>query len=89
MQYLHPLARSLRVDGRRVHTKVVSSDEPFGQVVLRCAEQDDVGLIAVAYRRQWPLARLLWPNTSEYLFRNSSRPIMFVPSERRHKPMQL
>ena len=81
MQYLHPLARSLRVDGRHVHTKVVSSDEPFGQVVLRSAEQDDVGLIAIAYRRQWPLARLLWPNTSEYLFRNSSRPIMFVPSE--------
>ena len=46
MQYLHPLARSLRVDGRHVHTKVVSSDEPFGQVALRCAEQDDVGLIA-------------------------------------------
>ena len=46
MQYLHPLARSLRVDGRHVHTKVVSSDEPFGQVALRSAEQDDVGLIA-------------------------------------------
>jgi nucleotide-binding universal stress UspA family protein len=81
MQYLQPLARSLRVDGRHVHTKVVSSDEPFGQVALRSAEQDDVGLIAIAYRRQWPLARLLWPNTSEYLFRNTSRPIMFVPSE--------
>jgi nucleotide-binding universal stress UspA family protein len=81
MQYLHPLARSLRVDGRHVHTKVVSSDELLGQVALRCAEQDDVGLIAIAYRRQWPLARLLWPNTSDYLFRNSSRPIMFVPSD--------
>jgi hypothetical protein len=81
MQYLHPLARSLRVDGRHVHTKVVSSDEPFSQVALRCAEQDDVGLIAIAYRRQCPLARLLWPNTSEYLFRNSSRPIMFLPSQ--------
>lgn len=79
MQYLHPLARSLRVAGRCVHTKVVSSDEPMGQVVLRCAERDDVSLIAVSYRRQWPLARLLWPNSSEYLFRNSARPIMFVP----------
>jgi nucleotide-binding universal stress UspA family protein len=83
MQYLHPLARTLRADNRRVHTKVVSSDEPIGQVVLRTAEEDDVGLIAVTYQRQWLLARLLWPNTSEYLFRNSSRPIMFVPSERR------
>jgi nucleotide-binding universal stress UspA family protein len=83
MQYLHPLARTLRADNRRVHTKVVSSDEPIGQVVLRTAEEDDVGLIAVAYQRQWSLARLLWPNTSEYLFRNSSRPIMFVPSEPR------
>jgi nucleotide-binding universal stress UspA family protein len=81
MQYLHPFARSLRVDGRHVHTKVVSSDEPFGQVALRCAEQDDVGLIAIAYRRQRPLTRLLWPNTSEYLFRNSSRPIMFLPND--------
>jgi nucleotide-binding universal stress UspA family protein len=81
MQYLHPLARSLRIDNRSVHTKVVSSDEPFEQVVLRSAEQGDVGLIVVAYRRQRPLARFLWPNTSEYLFRNSSRPIMFVPSE--------
>jgi nucleotide-binding universal stress UspA family protein len=83
MQYLHPLAQTLRADKRRVHTKVVSSDEPIGQVVLRTAEEDDVGLIAVTYQRQWPLARLLWPNTSEYLFRNSSRPIMFVPSEPR------
>jgi nucleotide-binding universal stress UspA family protein len=81
MQYLHPLARSFRADGRHIHTKVVSSDEPFGQVALRSAEQDDVGLIAIAYRRQRPLARLLSPNTSEYLFRNTSRPIMFVPSE--------
>ncbi len=81
MQYLHSLARSFRVDGRHVHTKVVSSDEPFGQVALRSAELDHVGLIAITYRRQWPLARLLWPNTSEYLFRNTPRPIMFVPSE--------
>jgi nucleotide-binding universal stress UspA family protein len=81
MQYLHPLARSLRVNGRHVHTKVVSSLEPFGQVALRSAELDDVGLIAIDYRRQRPLARLLWPNTSEYLFRNTPRPIMFVPSE--------
>jgi nucleotide-binding universal stress UspA family protein len=81
MQYLHPFARSLRIDGRHVHTKVVSSDEPFGQVALRCAEQDDVGLTAIAYRRQRPLTRLLWPNTSEYLFQNSSRPIMFLPSD--------
>jgi nucleotide-binding universal stress UspA family protein len=81
MRYLHPLARSLQVNGRHVHTKVVSSDEPLWQVARRCAEQDDVGLIAIAYRRQWPLARLLWPNTSEYLFRKSSRPIMFLPCE--------
>jgi nucleotide-binding universal stress UspA family protein len=80
MQYLHPLARSLRVSGRRVHTKVVSSDQPLWQVVLRCAEKDDVELIAVAYHHQRPLSRFLWPHTSEYLFRNSSRPIMFVPS---------
>jgi nucleotide-binding universal stress UspA family protein len=80
MQYLNPLARSIQTDGRVVHTKVVSSDEPFWQVVLRTAEQDNVGLIAVAYRRQWPLTRLLWPNTSEYLFRYTSRPIMFVPN---------
>jgi nucleotide-binding universal stress UspA family protein len=79
IQYLNTLARSLRAHDRRVHTKVVSSDEPFGQVVLRSAEQDDVGLIAIAYRRQWPLTRLLWPNTSEYLFRNSACPVMFVP----------
>jgi nucleotide-binding universal stress UspA family protein len=81
MQYLHPLARSLRDDGRAVHTKVVSSDEPFWQVVLRCAEKDNAGLIAVAYTRQSSIARLLWPNTSEHLFRNSLRPVMFVPSE--------
>jgi len=81
MQYLYPLARSLRADDRSVYTKVASSDEPMGQVVLRCAEQDDVGLIAIAYRHQWPLARMFWPNSSEYLFRNSSRPIMFVPSK--------
>jgi nucleotide-binding universal stress UspA family protein len=81
-QYLHPFARSLRVDDRNVHTKVVSSDEPFEQVVLRCAEQGEVDLIALTYRRQRPLARVLWPNTTEYLFRNSQRPILFVPSER-------
>jgi nucleotide-binding universal stress UspA family protein len=81
MQYLHPLARSLRDEGRSVHTKVVSSDEPFWQVVLRCAEKDNVGLIAVAYTRQSSVAQLLWPNTSEHLFRKSPRPIMFVPSE--------
>jgi nucleotide-binding universal stress UspA family protein len=81
MRYLQPLARSLRADGRRVQTKIVSSDEPFWQLVLRCAEQADVDLIALAYRRQWPFARLFCPNTSEYLFRNSPRPIMFVPSE--------
>jgi nucleotide-binding universal stress UspA family protein len=81
MQYLQPFARKLIEGGRRVHTKVVSSDEPLWQVVLRYAAKDDVGLIAVAYRPQWPIARFLWPNKSEYLFRNSSRPIMFVPSE--------
>jgi len=80
-QYLHSLARSLPADARSVYTKIVSSDEPMGQAVLRCAEQDDVDLIAIANRRQWPLARLLWPDTSEYLFRNASRPIIFVPSE--------
>ncbi len=81
MHHLHPLARSLRVDRCHVHTKVVSSNEPLGQVVLRCADQDDVGLIAFAYRNQWPLARLWWPNSSEYLFRNSSQPILFVPGK--------
>jgi len=81
MQYLYPLARTLRANGRTVHTKVVSSDEPFWQVVLRCAEKDNVGLIAVDYRRQTSLARLFWPNTSEYLFRNSFRPVMFMPRE--------
>jgi nucleotide-binding universal stress UspA family protein len=80
MQYLHPLARILRANDRIVHTKVISSDEPFGQVLLRTAEKDDVGMIAIAYARQWPLARGLWPNTSEFLFRNSSRPVMFVPA---------
>jgi nucleotide-binding universal stress UspA family protein len=83
MQYLHKLARILRDDNRRVHTKVVSSDEPIGQVALRTAKENDVGLIAVTYHRQWSLARLLWPNSSEYLFRNSARPLMFVPSELR------
>jgi nucleotide-binding universal stress UspA family protein len=81
MHYLQPLAQLLRLDGRHVHTKVISSDKPFGQVALRTAEQDDVSLIAVTYRLQWSLARLLWPNTSEYLFRNSARPVMFVPSK--------
>jgi nucleotide-binding universal stress UspA family protein len=80
-RYLHPLAQSLRAAGRTVHTKVVSSDEPFWQVALRCAERDKVDVIAAPYRSQSSPTRLIWPNTSEYLFRNSSRPVMFVPSE--------
>jgi nucleotide-binding universal stress UspA family protein len=81
MQYLQPFARTLLENGRRVHMKVVSSDEPTAQVVLRYAEQRDVGLIALAYHRQWPIMRLLWPSSAEYLFRNSTRPLMFVPVE--------
>jgi nucleotide-binding universal stress UspA family protein len=81
MQYLHPFARKLIEAGRRVHTKVVSSDEPIGQVALRFAEELDVGLVAVAYHRQWPIARLLWPSFPEHLFRTCARPLLFVPVE--------
>jgi nucleotide-binding universal stress UspA family protein len=81
MQYLHPFARALQENGRRVHTKLLGSDEPTAQVVLRYAEQRDVGLIALAYHRQSPIMRLLWPSCAENLFRNSTRPLMFVPVE--------
>jgi nucleotide-binding universal stress UspA family protein len=81
MQYLQPFARRLHESGRRVHTKVISSDEPTGQIVLRYAEQRDFGLIALAYHRQWPIMRLLWPSCAEYLFQESTRPLMFVPVE--------
>jgi nucleotide-binding universal stress UspA family protein len=80
-QYLLPLARTLQENDRRVHTKVVSSDEPVGQVVLRTADQVDAGLIAVTYSRQWTIRRLLWPSCAEYLFQNSARPLMFVPEK--------
>lgn len=78
-QYLHPFARTLQENSRRVHTKVVSSDEPVGQVVLRAADQVEAGLVTVSYRRQWPITRLLWPSCAEYLFQNSARPLLFVP----------
>jgi nucleotide-binding universal stress UspA family protein len=78
-EYLHPFARRLQENGRRVHAKVVNSDEPAGQVVLRAADQVEAGLIAVTYRRQWPITRLLWPSCAEYLFQNCGRPLMFVP----------
>jgi len=80
-QYLHPFARTLQENGRRVHTKVVSSDEPAGQVVLRAADQVEAGLIAVTYSRQSPITRLLWPSCAEFLFQNSARPLMFVPEK--------
>jgi nucleotide-binding universal stress UspA family protein len=83
MQYLHPLATSLRDHGRRVHTKVLSCDEPVGEVILRCAEQADVDLITIGYRRRSRLSRLLRPSVSEYLFRTSTCPLMFVPAEDR------
>jgi nucleotide-binding universal stress UspA family protein len=81
MQYLQPFARMLQENGRRVHTNVVSSDEPTAQVVLRYANQLEIGLIALAYHRQGSLKRLLWPSCAEYLFRKSTRPVMFVPVE--------
>jgi nucleotide-binding universal stress UspA family protein len=81
MQYLQQFARRLHESGRRVHTKVISSDEPTSQVVMRYAEELNVGLIAVAYPRQWPITRLLWPSCAEYLFQKSTRPLMFVPVE--------
>jgi nucleotide-binding universal stress UspA family protein len=81
MQYLHSFARTLRDNGRSVYTKVVSSDEPKFQVVLRSADQLDAGLIGVAYHRQLPIMRLVWPSYAEYLFRNSNRPLMLVPVE--------
>jgi nucleotide-binding universal stress UspA family protein len=81
VQYLDPFARTLQDNGRRVHTKIVSSDEPTGQVVLRTADQVDAGLIGVTYSRQWPITRLLWPSCAEYLFQNSARPLMFVPEK--------
>jgi nucleotide-binding universal stress UspA family protein len=80
-QYLHPFARTLQEHGRRVHTKVVSSDEPVGQVVLRTADQVEAGLIALTYSRQRPIRRLLWSSRAEYLFQNSARPLMFVPEK--------
>jgi nucleotide-binding universal stress UspA family protein len=83
MQYLHPFARRLHEQGRLVHSDVVSSDEPMGQVVLRRADRLNVGLVAVAYHRQWPITRLLWPSFAEYLFQKSTRPLMFVPVEAR------
>jgi nucleotide-binding universal stress UspA family protein len=81
MQYLHSFARTLGNNGRSVYTKVVSTDEPTFQVVLRTADQFDAGLIAVAYHRQRAIMRLLWPSCAEYLFRNSNRPLMLVPVE--------
>jgi nucleotide-binding universal stress UspA family protein len=79
MQYLQPFARILDASGRRVHTKIVNSDEPIGQVAHRFAEKLDVGLVAVAYHRQCPITRLLWPSCAEDLLQNNRRPVMFVP----------
>jgi nucleotide-binding universal stress UspA family protein len=79
MQYLQPWVRSLSDRGRDVRAKVVSSDEPIGQLILRSAERADARLIAVAYRKRWRAARLLWPTCTDYLYRNSSIPLMFVP----------
>lgn len=82
MRQLKTLAQTLQKNGRLVDTKtVVSRSEPFGQVVVGHAEQNDVDLIAAAYRPQWAIGRLLWPDASEYLFRKSSRPVLFVPSD--------
>jgi nucleotide-binding universal stress UspA family protein len=81
MQHLSPLARRLRDHNRRVHTRVISSDEPVGQVVLRCTDQSDADLVALTYRRRGALGRLLRPSVSEFLFRAASCPLMFVPTE--------
>ena len=81
MQHLYPLARTLRDQGRRVHTRIISSDEPVGQVVLRSADQSEADLVAVAYRRRGALGRLLRPSVSKYLYRAANCPLMFVPVE--------
>lgn len=82
MRQLSALAQILRDAGRRVHTKVVSTNEPFAHLALQWSKQNDADLIALPYCPQWSLGRLFCPNTAEYLFRHSSRPIMFVPSNR-------
>ena len=41
----------------------------------------DASLAALKRDRQSPIMRLLWPSCAEYLFRNSTRPLMFVPVE--------
>lgn len=77
---LKPVSKTLRKSGRQVETHVVSSSEPFGQTILAHGKQHDADLIAVPHRRQSLLGRLLWPSASDYLFRKSTRPILFVPS---------
>lgn len=80
-QSLYTVATKLRDRHRRVQTKVIGSDEPIGQVVLRHTERESIDLVAVAYQRRGPLSRLLRPSTCEYLFRRATRPVMFVPIE--------
>jgi nucleotide-binding universal stress UspA family protein len=80
MRYLRPLARSLRDSGRHVHTRVVSSDEITGPTLLRCAEESNADMIALPHRRRGAFRRLVWPGTTEYLFHNADRPLMFIPT---------
>lgn len=79
MRYLHPLVRTLRDDSRRVRMRIVNSDEPVGQIIRRCADEVNADLITLAYRRRSPIARFVWPGTTDYLFRTSNVPLMFVP----------
>jgi nucleotide-binding universal stress UspA family protein len=81
MQHLSPLARKLTDQGRRVDTRVISSNEPVGQVLLRCADHSNADLVALTYRRHGALRRLLRPTVSEFLFRAASCPLMFVPMD--------
>jgi nucleotide-binding universal stress UspA family protein len=80
-EHLQLLAQPLRDCGRQVHIKVVSSDGQSNEALLRCAEENNVGVIALPYRRRRILARLFLPETSEYMLRAATCPLMLVPVE--------
>jgi nucleotide-binding universal stress UspA family protein len=80
LRRLYPLARSLRRHGRDVHTKIVRSGESVGQIVDDYARQSRADMVLVAVGRRSLMNRIVRPSASEYLFRLSDTPLMYMPA---------
>jgi len=82
--YLNDMARPLRESGLDVECITVLGAQP-GENIIRCAEENEVGLIAIATHGRSGLRRALLGSVAGYVVRKSGLPILVIKPQDKGK----